>query len=330
MITFNASFSVVDSHTAGHPTRVVLSGIPQLAGKTVLDKRDYFRENYDHLRPGLLHEPRGHAAMVGLIPVASDIADFGCFFISSYVYLDMCGHGTIGYAKTLAASGQISPLTGDKFTLETPAGLVTVYLTWGSSGSLDSVRLANVPSFVGLEDFKFHLDGFGEVHTDIVYAGMWYALVDADALGIALEPENVSDILLIGSRAKAALKELTKDISLFADRPAPSVLFYKQHKPDTSTHLLVLEKNKFDRSPCGTGTSARLTQLLHKGLLNKDQIYYARNVLGIEFTANYADSVSVDGREAIVVEVEGNAYITAYSTILVEQNDPLSKGFLCR
>src|SRR5579859_2725514 len=121
MLSLAASYSVIDSHTAGHPTRVILGGIPPLPGRSVADKRDAFRSRLDHLRPRLLHEPAGHAAMVGLVPVPSDVADFGAFFISSYVYLDMCGHGTIGYAATLAATGAIvAPLAS--FTLETPAG----------------------------------------------------------------------------------------------------------------------------------------------------------------------------------------------------------------
>lgn len=151
MLTVSSSFSVIDSHTAGHPTRVILSGIPKLSGQTVLERRDDFRTRFDGLRPALLHEPRGHAAMVGLVPVHSDIADYGAFFISSYVYLDMCGHGTIGFAKTLAFTGQISPATGDSFTLETPAGVVTVGLVWSDSGALDAVRIRNVPSYLGLE-----------------------------------------------------------------------------------------------------------------------------------------------------------------------------------
>jgi proline racemase len=134
------SFSVIDSHTAGHPTRVVFSGLPVLKGETVKAQRDDFRDHHDGLRGLLLHEPRGHAAMVGAVPVSSRTADYGVFFISSYIYLDMCGHGTIGFAKTLAATGQIKPHT-PRFSLETPAGLVDVGLAWGEDGELDQVIL---------------------------------------------------------------------------------------------------------------------------------------------------------------------------------------------
>ena len=145
------SFSVIDSHTAGHPTRVILSGLPVLKGGTVKAQRDDFRDHHDELRGLILHEPRGHAAMVGLVPVPSQHADYGAFFISSYIYLDMCGHATIGFAKTLAATGQLKAGTSG-FRLETPAGLVAVDLAWDKQGELEQVTLTNVPCHLGARD----------------------------------------------------------------------------------------------------------------------------------------------------------------------------------
>lgn len=330
MISLSSSFGVVDSHTAGHPTRVVFSGIPKLSGSTVREMRDDFRARFDHLRASLLHEPRGHAAMVGLVPVTSDVADYGAFFISSYVYLDMCGHGTIGFAKTLAFTGQLTADMGNSFTLETPAGIVTVGLVWASDGSLDRVRIANIPSYIGLENLKVAVDGVGDVTADIVYGGMWYALVNADDLGFSLAPEQASAMMLAGSRIKAAIAAATKDVPLFLGAPSPSVLFYSADAPDSATHFLVLESNKFDRSPCGTGTSARMTYLLQKGVLGRDQTYYARNILGIPFQARFAGQTTVGNLGATVVVIEGSAFITSSQTIYFEKGDPLSEGFLCR
>jgi proline racemase len=330
MITFSSSFSVIDSHTAGHPTRVILSGIPKLQGKTVREKRDDFRQRFDRLRSSLLHEPRGHAAMVGAVPVASEVADYGAFFISSYVYLDMCGHGTIGFAKTLAFTGQITAEMGDSFTLETPAGIVTVGLVWAADGSLDRVRVANVPSYVGLDGLHVDVEGVGSVDAAVVYGGMWYALVDATTLGYELVPANASMLMQAGSKIKTAIKAATENLPLFAGSAAPSVLFYVADAVDTATHFLVLESNKFDRSPCGTGTSARMAHLLHTGLLTRDQTYFARNIFGITFQARVAEQVAVDGRDATVVEIEGAAFITSTQSIHFEAGDPLSQGFLCR
>ncbi|MCM2402782.1 proline racemase family protein [Rhizobium sp. S153] len=330
MLTISSSFNVIDSHTAGHPTRVILSGVPKLVGKTVLEQREDFRNRFDHLRPALLHEPRGHAAMVGLVQVPSSVADYGVFFISSYVYLDMCGHGSIGFAKTLAFTGALTPESGDHFTIETPAGVVTVGVSWAADGSLDKVRITNVPSYIGLEDFAFDVDGVGEVRTDIVYGGMWYALVDARPLGIPLVPENASRLMQLGSHIKSTLKEKIADIAIFKGSPAPSVLFFDADAPDSATHFLVLESNKFDRSPCGTGTSARMTHLLARGVLTPDQTYHARNIFGIPFEARLAGRTEVDGRAAAMVEIEGSAFITSTQTIFFEKGDPLSKGFLSR
>lgn len=330
MVSLGSSFSVIDSHTAGHPTRVILSGIPKLSGKTVLDRRNDFKARFDHLRPALLHEPRGHAAMVGLVPVHSDVADYGAFFISSYVYLDMCGHGTIGYAKTLAFTGQISPATGDSFTLETPAGVVTVGLVWGDNGALDAVKIRNVPSYVGLENLTIEVDGVGAVKTDIVYGGMWYALVDASTLGFELVPDRASTLMLKGSAIKQAIKDAIAGMPLFEGSAAPSVLFYTTGAANSATHFLVLESNKFDRSPCGTGTSARMTHLLHTGALNPGDTYYASNIFGIPFEARLAETAMVNERSAAVVEIEGIAFVTSAQTIFFEVDDPLSKGFLSR
>lgn len=330
MVNIARAYNVIDSHTAGHPTRVVLSGIPKLAGTSVREKRDHFQMHHDHLRGGLLHEPRGHAAMVGLIPVESDVADYGAFFISSYVYLDMCGHGTIGFAKTLAFTGALTASDGDSFTLETPAGIVTVFLSWSDDGELASVRLKNVPCFWGEKGLSVPFDGFGTVVTDIIYGGMWYALVDASAMGLDLHPDNVSSLLKTGSDLKAEIRKAIAGKPQFDGRPAPSVLFYQETDRTSSTHFLVLERNKFDRSPCGTGTSARFMQLVTQGKLDKDEAYHARNLFGVEFTARYSSGSNAGMKEEMVVEVEGNAFITSTATIVFEKEEPLSLGFLCR
>lgn len=331
MLDLGASFQVIDSHTAGHPTRVVLSGIPALPGKSVRQRRDHFREHYDHLRPLLLHEPRGHAAMVGLIPVGSDVADYGAFFISSYIYLDMCGHGTIGYAKTLAASGQLSAESGIQyFTLETPAGIVTVSLNWDKTGSLAGVRLRNVPSYVAVEGLEIAIDGVGAVTLDIAYGGMWYALVNARDVRLNLKPEHVSQALRLGTEIKALTNATLERRGAGVPQRADSVVFYEEVDPRTAVHLVVLESNKFDRSPCGTGTSARLAQLHHKGRLRPGERYQALNIFGVPFDGRIVEDDLKRDDGAIVPEIEGNAHITAFSTIIRERGDPLASGFLCR
>jgi proline racemase len=319
------SFSVIDSHTAGHPTRVIFSGLPLLKGETVMAQRDHFRDRHDRLRGLLLHEPRGHAAMVGLVPVASRIADFGAFFISSYIYLDMCGHATIGLAKTLAATGQIAANT-PRFSLETPAGVVAVELAWDGGGELERVTLTNVPSYLGARDVAIALPGGGSARADLAYGGVWYAIVDAAEAGLGLEPDRVGEAMHMGQAIKEGYKALR------AGRPdlpqvEPSVLFIREDGPAEARHLVVLAANKFDRSPCGTGTSARLAQLHARGRLRVGEPYKARSILGTSFDAVIA---AVGENMAISPRISGIAHISAFSTIICEGSDPLAQGFLCR
>ena len=278
----------------------------------------------------LLHEPRGHSATVGLIPVHSDIADFGAFFISSYVYLDMCGHATIGYAKTLAASGQLPPQTaGSRFTLETPAGVVTAHLLWSNSGQLISVRIINVASRLGLRDLPLPFEG-RTVSIDIAYGGIWYAIVDASVFGLHLNQDTVSRALQLGAALKESINDHLKRTRSHDPDSVSSILFVEPVGPRSAKHLVVLAANKFDRSPCGTGTSARLAQLHAREALACGQNYEAQNILGVAFTARITEVIVDHGETSIVPEIVGNAHITAYATIVCERSDPLSTGFLCR
>lgn len=330
MIGVEAAFPYIDTHTAGHPTRAVLGGIPPLRGRSVLEKREDFERRFDHLRPALLHEPRGHAAMVGLIPVSSEVADFGAIFISSYVYLGMCGHGTIGFAKTLAFTGAISPATGDRFTLETPAGVVDVRLEWDGEGRLGAVSLKNVPAYMGIEGLEVEVPGLGTIRTDILYSGMWYAMVAADPLGLALTPENASAGLALGWRIKEAIAKATDGRPEMRSLPAPSVLFHSDLGRGHSRQFLVLAPNKYDRSPCGTGTCARMAQLLIRGELSETDAYRAENIFGVSFTAELAEKSETCGTTGYAVIVRGEAHVASQGTLYLEKGDPLSGGFLSR
>lgn len=330
MIGLEAAFPYIDTHTAGHPTRAVLGGIPPLHGRSVREKREDFERRFDHLRSALLHEPRGHAAMVGLIPVPSEVADFGAIFISSYVYLGMCGHGTIGFAKTLAFTGAISQESGDRFTLETPAGVVDVRVEWHEDGRLGAVSLKNVPAYRRFKGLEVDVQGVGVVRTDILYSGMWYAMVDADQLGVALTPDTVSANLALGWNIKQAIADVTDGLPEMLGLPAPSVLFYSNLGRGHSRQFLVLAPNKYDRSPCGTGTCARLAQLLLRGELSDTDTYRAENIFGVPFTAELAEKSEVAGTTGYSVIVRGEAHLISQGTLYLEKGDPLSKGFLSR
>ncbi|UPJ76786.1 proline racemase family protein (plasmid) [Bradyrhizobium sp. 187] len=314
-------FTVIDSHTAGHPTRTVMAGIPVLRGNSVREQRDDFRNNHDGLRTLLLHEPRGHAAMAAAVPVASREADQGLFFIFSYVYADMCGHATIGYIASLAATGALPQgFEQNGMSIETPAGIVRVTGTF-DAGQLTSVLLRNVPSFVLASDVVSEVEGLGTVTCDIAYSGITYALVDADKLDLPFSIDHASRWCRVGLGIKEALNQSGVP-------KVDSVLFY-QSITGGGRHLVILAGNKFDRSPCGTGTSARLAQLHARGQLAVGAHYRAENILGVPFEAKIAElGRGHDGQPAVIPEVRGMAHITGFSTLVLETDDPLPAGFL--
>ncbi|KLK89441.1 proline racemase [Microvirga vignae] len=319
----NRLFTVIDSHTAGHPTRTVTAGIPPLRGQSVREQRDDFRANHDGLRTLLLHEPRGHAAMVAAVPVPSREADQGLFFVFSYSYADMCGHATIGYVASLAAMGALpSGFEQSGMSIETPAGIVHVTGTF-EAGRLTSVVLRNVPSFVAASDITIEAEGLGTVTCDIAYGGIVYALVDAHQVDLPFDIAHASR----WCRAGMAIKEALDGRS--GGHPQVSSVLFHQAIEGGARHLVVLAGNKFDRSPCGTGTSARLAQLHARGKLAVDAPYRAENILGVPFAAKVIGlSEGKDGQPAVIPEVRGMAHVCAFSTLVLEADDPLPAGFL--
>ncbi|MFK0692114.1 proline racemase family protein [Mesorhizobium sp. IMUNJ 23033] len=315
-------FTVIDSHTAGHPTRTVTAGIPPLRGHSVREQRDDFRAVHDGLRGLLLHEPRGHAAMAAAVPVLSREADQGLFFIFSYMYADMCGHATIGYIASLAATGALPAgfeLTG--MSIETPAGIIHVTGTF-EAGQLTSVVLRNVPSYLASADVTVEAEDLGTVTCDIAYGGITYALVDASQVDLPFDINHASRWCRAGIAIKQALNAASSHPQV------DSVLFHNAIEGG-ARHLVILASNKFDRSPCGTGTSARLAQLHARGKLTTGAPYRAENILGVPFTAKVVEvAQGKDGQPAVIPEVRGMAHISAFSTLVLEVDDPLSAGFL--
>lgn len=317
------SFQVIDTHTAGHPTRAIMGGMPPLKGDTVLARRDDFRAHHDHLRGRLLHEPRGHAAMVGVIMAESREADFGAFFVSSYVYLDMCGHATIGLARTLVATGQVSLDDGSaSFTLETPAGIVEVGVSRAQDGAI-TASILNVPAHVERDSLILEVPELGMIEATIVYCGGRFAMVDATAHGWTIEPDHAGALCRKGMAIKTATNAVL-------DAPVGSVLFVNEHAPDHARHLVVLEGHKFDRSPCGTGSSARLAALHARGALQIGETYLAESILGTRYRCRIEETLEHEGYAAIRPRIDGEAWLSAFSTLVVEDSDPLADGFLCR
>lgn len=327
--------TTVDSHTAGHPTRTVTGGLPPLRGATVAARRDDFRARFDAIRTFLLHEPRGHAAMVGAVLTDSAAADFGAFFLGSYTYLAMCGHATIGLAVTLDHLGLVAPGPDGtaRFTLEVPAGIVPVTLGY-RCGAVAAVAFDNVPAFLAARDVALEVDG-RHVTADMAYGGNWYALVEAGAAGVELAPAGVSRAMAVGADLKRQVNAQVAGGALAGvSAPVDSVLFHdtaEEAGEVVTRHLVVLGPTKFDRSPCGTGTSARLAQMIAHGRIAPGQRVRARNILGLDFEASGAViEPGDDGRPRIRPRVTGLAHVTGLHSFVLTEGDPLGAGFLCR
>ncbi|KWV43501.1 proline racemase [Rhizobium altiplani] len=318
----NRLFTVIDSHTAGHSTRTVTAGIPPLRGQSVREQRDDFSAVHDGLRGLLLRGPPEHAAMVAAVPVPSRKADQGLFFISSYLYLDMCGHATMGYIASLSALGALPERFEENgMSIETPAGIVHVTGTF-EAGRLTSVILRNVPSYLACADITIDAESLGTVTCDIAYGGIMYAVVDARQIDLPFDIDHANQWCRAGMAIKEAINSGT-------GRPQISSVLFHWAIDDGSRHLVILAVNKFDRSPSGTGTSARLAQLHARGELAIGAPYRAESILGIPFAARVVElSQGAEGQPAVVPEVRGMAHISAYSTLVLESDEPLPTGFL--
>ncbi|GHJ93984.1 proline racemase [Streptomyces sp. NE5-10] len=327
-------YHAVDSHTEGMPTRVITGGAGVIPGATMAEKRLHFIEHRDSLRTLLMYEPRGHAAMSGAIlqPATRPDADYGVLFIEVSGLLPMCGHGTIGVATVLVETGMV-PVTEPVTTvrLDTPAGLVSVDVRV-EDGAARSVTLTNVPAFsVGL-DLKAEVPGFGTVTYDLAYGGNFYAFVELDALGLPFDRAHKQELISAGLAIMDA-------INAGDDRPVhpedPAVAGVKHvylaapgSDATRSRHAMAIHPGWFDRSPCGTGTSARMAQLHARGQLALDTDFVNESFIGTEFTGRLVAETTVGGRPAVVPTVTGRAWITGTAQYFLDPTDPFPAGFL--
>ncbi|MGW6572919.1 proline racemase family protein [Streptomyces sp. NPDC054945] len=327
-------YHAVDSHTEGMPTRVVTGGVGVIPGATMAEKRLHFIEHMDHVRTLLMYEPRGHSAMSGAIlqPPTRPDADYGVLYIEVSGLLPMCGHGTIGVATVLVETGMVpvvEPVTTVR--LDTPAGLVSVDVRV-EDGAATAVTLTNVPSFaVGL-DLKAEVPGFGAVTYDLAYGGNFYAFVELDALGLPFDRARKDDLIAAGLAVMDA-------INAGPDRPVhpedPAIAGVKHvylaapgSDARRSRHAMAIHPGWFDRSPCGTGTSARMAQLHARGLLELGTDFVNESFIGTEFTGRLIAEATVGGRPAVVPTVTGRAWITGTAQYFLDPSDPFPGGFL--
>ena len=323
----------VDSHTEGMPTRVVTGGVGVLPGATMAERRQWFLEHRDDLRTFLMYEPRGHSAMSGAIlqPPTRPDADWAVLYIEVSGCLPMCGHGTIGVATVLVETGMVEvvePVTTVR--LDTPAGLVVAEVAV-SDGGARSVTIRNVPSFVHALDVPVRVPGFGEVVLDVAYGGNFYAILPAERLGLTVDRSAKRALLDAGLAVMSAVDEQVAPVHP-VDREIAGCrhvqLVAAGSDSRRSRHAMAIHPGWFDRSPCGTGTSARMAQLHARGELALGTDFVNESLIGTRFVGRLVERTEVGGRPAVVPTITGRAWVTATAQFHLDPEDPFPAGFL--
>ncbi|MBP2478111.1 proline racemase [Crossiella equi] len=325
--------TAVDSHTEGMPTRVVTGGVGVLPGDTMAARREHFLAHLDHLREFLVNEPRGHAAMSGAIlqPPTVPGADWGVLYIEVSGCLPMCGHGTIGVATVLVETGMVpvvEPMTVVR--LDTPAGLVTAEVEV-RDGRAVHVTVQNVPAYTDRLDATVDVTGLGRVRYDLAYGGNFYAILPLERLGIAFEHKEKDRILAAGLAIMRAINDTDRPVHLLD----PTINGCKHVQftapPQGGGHArnaMVIHPGWFDRSPCGTGTCARMAVLHSRGELEVGADFVNESFIGTSFTGRLLGETTVGHRPAVSPAVTGRAWITGMGQYLLDPSDPFPRGFV--
>jgi 4-hydroxyproline epimerase len=327
------TFFCIDGHTCGNPVRVVTGGsIPALEGATMFERRQHFLSQHDWIRTGLMFEPRGHDMMSGsiLYPPTRDDCDVGILFIETSGCLPMCGHGTIGTVTIAIENGLVQPKVPGLVRLDTPAGLVEA--RYAENGPyIDSVRITNVPSFLYGEDYEVEVEGLGTVSVDVAYGGNFYAIVEQQALYSDLADVNPSDIQRWSPKLRAAFNaryEIAHPENPAINRLTHVLWTGKPQTPGGTARNAVFYGDKaIDRSPCGTGTSARMAHLAAKGGLVEGDEFVHESIILSTFTGRIEGRTKVGNHDAIIPSIEGWARVTGLNTITIDDRDPFAHGF---
>jgi 4-hydroxyproline epimerase len=329
------TFSCIDAHTCGNPVRVVSGGGPQLQGASMSERRQHFLQEFDWIRTGLMFEPRGHDMMSGSIlytPTRED-CDVGILFIETSGCLPMCGHGTIGTVTVAIENGLVKPKTPGTLRLETPAGLVVA--EYNQVGEyVESVRLTNVPAFLHSEDLEIDCPDLGSIKVDVAYGGNFYAIVEPQANYRDMADFTAGDLVRMSPILRKRMNEkytfqhpenpTIKGLSHILWTGAPT------SKEADARNAVFYGDKAIDRSPCGTGTSARMAQLAAKGKLKVGDNFVHESIIGSLFKGRVVKEAKVGNHAAIIPSIEGWARVTGYNTIFIDDRDPYRHGFVVR
>ena len=325
-------FSAVDSHTEGMPTRVITGGVGPIPGDSMLERKLHFERHMDGLRLLLMREPRGHGAMSGAIlqPPLRDDADWGVLFIEVSGCLPMCGHGTIGVATVLVETGMVEVSEPETVVrLDTPAGLVEARVRV-EGGRARSVALRNVPSFLLGGDRQVEVEGRVLTY-DMAFGGNFYAILPAESAGLAVDPARADELVERGLAVMAEINAAARPVHPGDERIAgcKHVVFTAPGSdgPLSQHSATSIHPGWLDRSPCGTGTSAKLAALHARGELGLGDEFVNRSVIGTRFGGRIVGETEVGGLPAVVPEIEGRAWITGMGQYLLDPDDPFPEGF---
>jgi len=328
--------TTIEAHAAGEPLRIVTGGLPEIPGSTMLERRRFMRDHFDYVRQALMWEPRGHYNMYGCVvtPPVSPEADFGVLFMHNEGYSTMCGHGVIALVTVLVECGAIK-VEGQQASvnLDTPAGLVraTAHL---DDGHVVKVSFLNVPSFLYARDLIIEVPGYGEVMCDVAWGGAFYAVLPAARVGLRVEPEQTAALVAAGEAIKKAVNAVLPIKHPFEEDLSFLYGTILTDEPEEATHhsrnICVFAHAEVDRSPTGTGVSARLAIHHARGEIKTGQSIVIESILGRRstFSGRVVGETRVGPYPAVIPEVSGSAFITGRSEFVIDPRDPLGKGFL--
>jgi trans-L-3-hydroxyproline dehydratase len=331
------NITTLDTHAAGEPLRIITGGLPEIPGETILERRRYMRENLDHVRRVLMWEPRGHYNMYGcvLTPPVSPEAHYGVLFLHNEGYSTMCGHGVIALVTALFETGQLKPEgTSIPVNLDTPAGLVRATAHFDGEGRVVRVSFLNVPSFVYKHGLEIETPEYGKLTVDISFGGAFYAFISAEKVGLKVEPARTAQLVAAGESIKRAVNATLKIQHPFEEDLGFLYGTILTGPPEDPTHhsrnICVFANAEVDRSPTGTGVSARLALHHAWGELKQGQEIAVESILGRNsvFTGRVAAVTQVGDYPAVVPEVSGQAFITGRHEFIIDPCDELGQGFL--
>ncbi len=326
------TFFAIDGHTAGNPVRLVAGGAPLLKGTSMSERRQDFLSRFDWIRTGLCFEPRGHDMMSGgfLYPPTRDDTDAGILFIETSGCLPMCGHGTIGMVTFALENGLVTPRTPGQLKLEVPAGLIDIaYTTNGPK--VTSVKIRNVPAYLAKTGIAIDVPGFGSLSVDVSYGGNYYAIIEPQGAYTGLDDLGAARIIELSRVIRELVRAVYEPVHpldptirgvshvLWADKP-------KGEGADGRNAVFYGER-AIDRSPCGTGTSARLAHLHATGRLKKGEQFVHESYICSRFIGRIEDETDLNGQAAIIPSIEGSAISTGFNTIWIDREDTFWQGF---